>query len=59
MKLSKVARAIFAAEQLDVARAYGSIGGKIGGKIAAANMTPEQRIARARKAGLARKAKPK
>ena len=35
----------------------GAIGGSEGGKTAAANMTPEQRIARAKKAVAAREAK--
>jgi len=35
----------------------GAIGGSKGGKMAAANMTPEQRIARAKKAVAAREAK--
>jgi hypothetical protein len=39
--------------------ALGSRGGKIGGKTAAANMTPEQRSERARKAVQAREAKRK
>lgn len=34
----------------EVFKRIGRIGGKIGGKKAAANMTPEQRIARAKKA---------
>lgn len=51
MKLSESAKAFF--------RAQGAKGGKLGGKIAAANMTPEQRSARAKKASLARKPKPK
>lgn len=38
-------------------RQAGARGGKIGGKLAASRMTPEQRSARARKAALARHAK--
>ena len=37
----------------------GRLGGRIGGKVRAANMTPEQRADSARKAALARWAKPR
>lgn len=49
MKLSKSA--------MDQFRAAGRAGGLIGGAKAAQNMTPEQRIERARKAAKARHAK--
>lgn len=46
-------------EVLEFFRKQGTRGGKIGGKKAAASMTPEQRSARARKAVAAREAKRK
>jgi len=46
-------------EMMEFFREQGRIGGKKGGKIAAANMTPEQRSERARKAVAAREAKRK
>lgn len=55
MKFPESAKEFFAA----AGKRGGKAGGAKGGLAAAANMTPEQRVARARKAGLARKVKPK
>lgn len=41
------------AEVLEWFREQGRRGGEIGGKVAAANMTPEERAARAKKASIA------